>query len=161
MAQNINPLLLQHGYSDLVIVAIGTNDKYTNDTSPLSGEETTRYLIETIEVIRNLNPDADIVFSLSSRKYELKAMEGESGGEISPYIDALIQVCKEYDLAIIDPMATMFNACVEVSGSVDSAWTDGWAAYYLDGGKDEVHPNARGMEIYGETVWSYINAALK
>jgi hypothetical protein len=108
-----------------------------------------------IEKIRASNPDADIVFVFCGRDFETKGIYSISGGSISPFMRAMIDVALEYDLAIIDPMTTLYEACAEYAP--DSIMGKGWKHYM----QDEVHPNVIGQELYGEIVYQYVSEALK
>ena len=148
---NIKELLLDKGYNDLVFLSHGTNDKFYG----VDYTQTYEDYVSMIEQIRASNPNADIVFVFCGRDFETKEIFGLSGGSVSPFMRAMIDVALEYDLAIIDPMTTLYEACMEKAP--DSAMNSGWK-YYM---QDEVHPNTIGQELYGEVVYSYVSAALK
>jgi lysophospholipase L1-like esterase len=80
---------------------------------------------------------------------------GISGGSISPYMMAMIDIAREYGFGIIDPMTTLYEAGDEQSPG--NATGSGWK-YYM---QDEVHPNELGQQLYGKAVYSYIASALK
>ena len=154
-AENIKKLLLKKKLADIVFIAIGTNDKYQQGSlDPVLGDQTKANYISMIEQIKDVNPDAQIVFVLCTRDYEMKGIEGV-GGEVSPFIDAMLEVSDEYGMPIIDPMSALYDECAE--HSPDSVMGEGWR-YYM---QDEVHPNERGQELYGDVVYEYIKRALK
>ena len=149
--ENINSLLLDKGYNDLVFLSHGTNDQYY-----IGGyAESYANYVSMIKKIYASNPDADIVFVFCGRDYEMKGIYSISGGSISPFMKAMIDVALEYDLAIIDPMTTLYEACAEYAP--DSIMGKGWKHYM----QDEVHPNVIGQELYGEIVYQYVSKALK
>lgn len=149
--ENINSLLLDKGYNDLVFLSHGTNDQYY-----IGGyAESYANYVSMIEKIYSSNPDADIVFVFCGRDYEMKGIYSISGGSVSPFMRAMIDVALEYDLAIIDPMTTLYEACAEYAPN--SIMDNGWK-YYM---QDEVHPNVIGQELYGEIVYQYVSEALK
>lgn len=149
--ENIKSLLLDSGFNDLVFLSHGTNDKYYNVTY----QDTYDNYISMIEQIRSSNPESDIVFVVCSRDFEQKGIIGISGGSISPYMMAMIDVAREYGIGIIDPMTTLYEAGEEHSSG--NATVDGWK-YYM---QDEVHPNELGQELYGEVVYQYVAKALE
>jgi lysophospholipase L1-like esterase len=154
-AENIKKLLLKKKLADIVFVAIGTNDKYQQGAlSPVLGEQTKANYVSIIDQIKDANPNAQIVFVLCSRDYEMKGIVGV-GGEVSPYIDAMLEVSDEYGIPIIDPMSALYDACEEYAPG--NAMGNGWR-YYM---QDEVHPNAEGQHLYADVVFKHIKAALQ
>ena len=149
--ENIKSLLLDKGNNDLVFLSHGTNDKFNK----IDYAGSYANYVSMIEKIRTANPKADIVFVFCGRDFEMKGIHSISGGSISPFMRAMIDVALEYDLAIIDPMTTLYEACTEYAP--DSIMGNGWK-YYM---QDEVHPNVIGQELYGEVVYQYVSKALK
>lgn len=154
-AENVKKLLLKKKLADVVFVAIGTNDKYKQGAlEPVLGDQSKENYISVIEQIREVNPKSQIIFVLCSRDYEMKGIVGE-GGEISPYIDAMLEVSCEYGVPIIDPMSALYVACEEYAP--DSVMNQGWRHYM----QDEVHPNEAGQRLYAETVFEHFKSALR
>ena len=149
--ENIQKLLLDEGYNDLIFISHGTNDKYSN----LGYAETYANYVSMIEMIPASNPNCDIVFVLCGRDFEEKGIWGIKNGSISPYMSAMIDISLKYGIGIIDPMTTLYEACEEHAPG--AAMTEGWKNYM----QDEVHPNELGQELYGKVVFAYVETSLK
>ena len=150
--ENIGKLLLETGYNDLIFIALGTNDQYKEVT----GEQTKENYISMIDQIRKHNPDAEIVFVMVGRNFELSGIEGKEDGKISDFMAHMLTLSDEYDIPIIEPMSALYDACVEYAGE-EKAMDEGWKYYVTD----DVHPFGHGQELYGDVVWTHIEAALK
>ena len=151
-AEDISGLLLERGYSDLVFISLGTNDAHMEVT----GKQTKESYISMIEQIYAKNPNAEIVFVMLGRDFELAGIEGKEDGEISEFMTQMLAVSDEYNIPIIEPMSALYDACVEYAGE-DKAMDKGWKHYI----QDYAHPYERGQELYGNVVWSYMKEALK
>lgn len=151
-AENIGELLLESGYHDLVFIALGTNDEHMKVTS----KQTKESYISMINQIYAKNPDAEIVFVMLGRDFELAGIEGQEGGEISGFMTQMLAVSDEYGIPFVDPMSALYDACVEYAGE-DKAMDTGWKHYIVD----YAHPFEQGQELYGKVVWEYMKEALE
>lgn len=151
-AENIGELLLESGYHDLVFIALGTNDVHEEVT----GKQTKESYISMIHQIYAKNPDAEIMFVMLGRDYELAGIEGQESGEISDFMTQMLAVSDEYDIPLVDPMSALYDACVEYAGK-EKAMDTGWKHYIVD----YAHPFEQGQELYGKVVWEYMKEALK
>ncbi len=154
--ENIKELLLDTGYTDLIFIAIGTNDQFQiGDSAPLTYEQTYANYVSMIEQIYDVNPDCDIVLVMCTRDFEAKGLVGTSDGSVSPFMRAMLDVAEEYGISVIEPMTVLYEACLEYSPA--DPWGEGWKHYM----QDEVHPNAIGQELYGDVVFQYVLSAIK
>ncbi len=151
-SKNIGEFLLKTGYSDLIFVALGTNDQFKKVTS----EETKANYLSMIQQIHEKNPDAEIVFVMVGRNFELSGIEGLEEGKISDFMSHMLTVSDEYNIPIIEPMSALYDACVEYAGE-EQAMEKGWQYYMID----DVHPFGHGQELYAKVVWEHIKEALK
>ena len=150
--KNIGELLLEPGYTDLIFIALGTNDQFKDVT----GDETKANYISMIGQIHEKNPDAEIVFVMVGRNFELSMIEGEDKRQLSDFMRHMLTVSDEYNIPIIEPMSALYDACVEYAGK-EKAMEKGWQYYMID----DVHPFGHGEELYAKVVWEHLKAALK
>ena len=153
--EKIEERLLNDGYSDLVFIALGTNDRHEIEGNVVNGEQSKQNYISMIEKVCAKNPDAEIVFVIVARNFEIRGMEGFADGDVSDFIKAMLQVSDEYGIPVIDTGSGLYDACVEYAGKED-AMTVGWEKYVTD----EVHVNEEGQKLYGDIVWSQLQMAL-
>lgn len=150
--KNIGELLLEKEYHDLIFIALGTNDQFKE----VKGEETKANYISMIGQIHEKNPDAEIVFVMVGRNFELSGIEGLEEGKISDFMSHMLTISDEYNIPIIEPMSALYDACVEYAGK-EKAMEKGWQYYVID----DVHPFGHGQELYGNVVWEHLKEALK
>lgn len=151
-AENIGKLLSEKDCADLVFIALGTNDAHMKVT----GKQTKESYISMINQVYAKNPEAEIVFVMLGRDFELAGIEGQENGEISDFMKQMFAVSDEYGIPLIDPMSALYDACVEYAGK-DKAMDEGWK-YYI---QDYAHPYEHGQEFYARVVLKYMKEALK
>ena len=150
-AENIGELLLEERYCDLIFISLGNNDRFYEVT----GEQTKANYMSMIEQIYAKNPNAEIVFVMYGRDFEVRGIEGLEKGEISDYMSHMLLLSEQYDIPIIEVMSAMYDACVEQAGE-KKAMDEGWKYYFID----DVHPFGHGQVLYGNVVWTQLKAAL-
>lgn len=151
-ADNISELLLETGYCDLIFISLGTNDSF-ND---ITGEQTKTNYRSMIEQIYAKNPDAEIIFVMYGRDFELRGIEGKEDGKVSDYMKHMLALSEEYQIPIIEVMSALYDACVEYAGEED-ALDEGWKHYVID----DVHPFGVGQVLYCDIVWTQMKQALQ
>lgn len=159
----IEECLLDKGYTDLIFIALGVNDRYDQGDDPdakgysqaLSEEETKNNYISMLTKIHDKNPDAEIVVVLYARDYDIRRMAGIERGELSPYLFAVQQVSGEYGILVIETMSKLYGACVEYADA-EKAMDEGWKHYVTD----EVHVNEKGQKLYADIVWEKVKEGL-
>lgn len=159
----IEERLLDKGYTDLIFIALGANDRWDFGDNPAAGkyapamteEETRQSYVFMIDKIHNKNPDAEIIFVKYGRDFEIRGIQGLEGGDISGYMTAMSQISDEYRIPLIDTMSRLYDECVKYAG-VEKAMDEGWKHYVTD----EIHVNDRGQKLYGDIVWEQVKEAL-
>jgi hypothetical protein len=144
---NIDELLLNEGYHDLVFITLGLND-------PPYGADYDEIVLNTqsmIEKIMRANPFAEIVMLNYGRKGHHELLEK---GDIEYCAKARLDVAEYYGIPFLDICYDVHQRCLE-SGSYDTEW----ASIF----QDEVHPNQIGQDYYAnfylQTLLPAIEAA--
>ncbi len=129
---NIDEMLLEEGYYDLVFLTLGAND-------PPYGASYNEIVLNyqsTVEKIMRANPYAEIVILNYGRKAEHKTM---ADGNIEYYMKAKLDVAEHYNLPLIDIVYDVHQRCLEAED-----YNEEWKTIF----KDEVHPHQDGQNYY-------------
>lgn len=144
---NIDELLLNEGYYDLVFITLGLND-------PPYGADYDEIVLNTqsmIEKIMRANPFAEIVFLNYGRKGHHELLQK---GDIEYCAKARLDVAEYYGIPFIDICYDVHQRCLE-SGNYNGEW----ASIF----QDDVHPNQTGQDYYAnfylQTLLPAIEAA--
>ena len=142
---NIEEMLLDEGYSDLVLLTLGAND-------PPYGAQYNEIVLNyqsTIEKIMRANPYAEIVILNYGRKAQHTSM---ANGNIEYYMKAKLDVAEHYGIPFIDIVYDVHQRCIE-AGDYDEEWR----AIF----KDDVHPNQDGQDYYASFCLQSILPAIE
>ncbi len=144
---NIDEMLLNEGYYDLVFLTLCLNDPpYGADY-----DEIVLNLQSMIEKVMRANPFAEIVILNYGRKAHHESM---AKGDLEYCMKAKLDVAEHYNIPFIDICYDVHQRCLE-SGNYEAEWKSIF--------QDEVHPNQTGQDYYAnfylQTLLSAIEAA--
>ena len=142
---NIEEMLLDEGYSDLVLLTLGAND-------PPYGAQYNEIVLNyqsTIEKIMRANPYAEIVILNYGRKAQHTSM---ANGNIEYYMKAKLDVAEHYGIPFIDIVYDVHQRCLEADN-----YDEEWRAIF----KDDVHPNQDGQDYYANFYLQSILPAIE
>ncbi|MBQ1244790.1 MAG: SGNH/GDSL hydrolase family protein, partial [Clostridia bacterium] len=129
---NIEEMLLDEGYTDLVFLTLGAND-------PPYGAQYNEIVLNyqsTIEKIMRANPYAEIIILNYGRKTQHASM---ANGNIEYYMKAKLDVAEHYGIPFIDICYDVHQRCLEAE-----SYDEEWKAIF----KDDVHPHQDGQDYY-------------
>lgn len=149
---HIDEEIIDKGNVDLVMISLGTND------SPyaIKYEQSLLNYQSMIEKIRRANPNADIVFLMYGRNYEVKSMM--TGGDVQ-FMRAMFEISDYYNIPIVDTVhkiEELTEVSKDSSSDLSNLTNEKWNAII----KDTVHPNNEGYELYAEIYYQSIKAAI-
>lgn len=142
---NIEEMLLDEGYTDLVFLTLGAND-------PPYGAQYNEVVLNyqsTIEKIMRANPYAEIIILNYGRKTQHASM---ANGNIEYYMKAKLDVAEHYGIPFIDICYDVHQRCLEAE-----SYDEEWKAIF----KDDVHPHQDGQDYYANFYLQSILPAIE
>ena len=134
--------LLEKGYSDLLIISLGTNDQ------PYGAgyDEIALNYQSMIEKARMFNPECEIIFVTYGRNNEVKNV---GTGKETTFMKAMLDVAEYYKIPVVDTCQALYNLCAD-------NFNETWSKYVYD----SVHANNVGQELYGNILFTAVKEAL-